>query len=295
MATILTITPNPLVDLVAPARLPRAGSQRIERFEVEAGGKGINVGRVLASHGHRVLAATFHGGWTGELLRERMLADGLEPLLVRTEARTRVGFQGVAPEGGSAAVMEGGFRVEPREAAALLELARSKLGGVDLVVASGSVPDVACEGLFGELVGACWAAKVPCWVDSYGPAMGRALAGSRAPDLCKPNGEELAEGHAWSRVAELHRTDGPAEVRVLASGERFCVVPPKVRERNAVACGDTYLGALAHARLSGWPLEEQLRYAVAAGAANAALGALARVGPDAIRPYVPLTVVTREP
>lgn len=30
MATILTVTPNPLVNLVAPARLPRAGSQRID-------------------------------------------------------------------------------------------------------------------------------------------------------------------------------------------------------------------------------------------------------------------------
>ena len=124
--------------------------------------------------------------------------------------------------------------------------------------------------------------------------MGRALEGSAAPTLCKPNREEFAEGHAWGRAVELHRTDGPAEIRVMAAGERFRLLPPKVRERNAVASGDAYLGALAHARLAGFSLEDQLRYAAAAGAANAALGALARLNPDAIRPYLGLTVVSRE-
>src|SRR3990172_4798267 len=127
MSIVLTVTPNPLVDFVAPASLGASGVQRIERFEVEAGGKGINVGRLLAGHGHRVLAATFQGGWTGALLRDLMRADGLEPLLVPTGARTRLGFQAVAPVGGSAAVLEDGFRVTWGEAEALLALVRARL------------------------------------------------------------------------------------------------------------------------------------------------------------------------
>jgi 1-phosphofructokinase family hexose kinase len=295
MSIVLTVTPNPLVDFVAPASLGAPGVQRIERFEVEAGGKGINVGRLLAGHGHRVLAATFQGGWTGALLRDLMRADGLEPLLVPTEARTRLGFQAVAAAGGSAAVLENGFRVTSGEAEALLALVRERLGEVRLVIASGSVPDASCEGIYVELVAACAAAGVPCWVDGHGPAMRRALEGGRAPDLCKPNKEELAEGRGWERAAELHLTDGPGEIRVSLGGARLRVVPPKVHERNAVGSGDAYLGALAHARLSGWPMEEQLRYAAAAGAANAELGALARLGPEEIRPYVAFAAVVREP
>ncbi len=224
-----------------------------------------------------------------------MSADGLEPLLVPTEARTRLGVQAVAPEGGSAAVLEDGFRVTSDEAEALLSLARARLADVRLVIASGSVPDASCQEVFAQLIAACAAASVPCWVDGHGPAMRRALEGSRAPDLCKPNREELAEGCGWERAVELHVTDGPREIRVSVGGARLRVVPPEVHERNAIGSGDAYLGALAHARLSGWPLEEQLRYAAAAGAANAELGALARLGPEEIRPYVPLAGLVREP
>jgi fructose-1-phosphate kinase PfkB-like protein len=56
--------------------------------------------------------------------------------------------------------------------------------------------------------------------------------------------------------------------------------------RNPVGSGDCYLAALAHARLTGMALTDQLRYAAAAGAANAARIDIARIAPADIRALV---------
>ena len=121
MASVLTVTPNTLVDLLAPGEIVPGKVARTERFEAIAGGKGLNVARVLRRFGHRVLAAGFAGGFTGALLRERVLADGLEPVLVETTGRTRLGFQAIAPKGGSIALLESGFAVRPEEVQSLVD------------------------------------------------------------------------------------------------------------------------------------------------------------------------------
>ncbi len=145
-------------------------------------------------------------------------------------------------------------------------------------------PSPACEGLFELLLGACHQAGVECWIDAYGPAMERALAGPHPPRLVKPNREEYgADSRRWVTAPELHLTDGANEIRVRHPEGRFRVTPPTVAGANAVGSGDCYLAGLAHARLSGWGLVEQLRYAAAAGAANARASALARIQPRDIQ------------
>ena len=90
----------------------------------------------------------------------------------------------------------------------------------------------------------------------------------------------------WLPARELHLSDGANEIKVRHPEGRFRVIPPTVEARNPVGSGDCYLAALAHARLTGMPLEEQLRYAAAAGAANAARIDIARISPADIRALV---------
>ncbi|MGC4116648.1 MAG: hypothetical protein QM765_19175 [Myxococcales bacterium] len=88
-------------------------------------------------------------------------------------------------------------------------------------------------------------------------------------------------------------TDGAKPVDVQTPGAHFEVVPPKLNERSAIGSGDCYFAALAHARLSGFPEEVQLRWAAAAGAANAAMGATARIGRSDVEPWLEKVVVAR--
>jgi fructose-1-phosphate kinase PfkB-like protein len=288
MATILTLTANPLVDHLATGRIAAGEVNRIGRFATIAGGKGLNMGRVLARHGHRVIASGFAGGAEGRLLATLTAADGMEPAFIETAARTRIGFITVDPETGhGTSALEHGSEVTPAEVGALMQHLRDLLSGVELVLVGGSVPHESCNGLYRQVLDACAVAGVPCWVDAYGAAMDEALGGANPPALGKPNKQEYgAGGRRWLPCRELHLSDGANEVKVRHPEGRFRIVPPTVVARNPVGSGDCYLAGLAHARLSGMALEDQLRYAAAAGAANAARVDIARIAPGDIRALV---------
>lgn len=281
MPRILTVTANPLLDHLAitpwsPGRVTRVGA-----ISQIAGGKGINVARVLARHGHQVVATGFAGGSEGQRLAELVAADGITPAFVATAARLRVGFQVAAPGQGTTAVIEDGFAVTPAEADALVQQVRSLLPA-DLVIISGSVPDPALRDLYRRLC-----AVAPCWVDAYGPAMLAALAAPQPPLLAKPNRDEYGDDpQPWLACRELHLTDGAGSVTVRSPEGRCRVLPPQIAEANPIGSGDCYLAGLAHGTVSGWPLARRLAYAAAAGAANAARADVARIGPEDIQPLV---------
>ena len=298
MSVILTITANPLLDHLAETAVVPGAVQRVARFQTVAGGKGLNVARVLARHGHRVLAAGFAGGATGEQVARLVLADGIEPSFTPIAASTRVGFLLTHPSPGHppTSVMERGPEIQPDEVGALIAHVRARLAEVDLVVISGGVPSASCDDLYRVLLDTCAVADVPCWVDGYGAAMERALAGANPPLLAKPNRQEHGEdSRRWVTARELHLSDGPHEIHVRTPEGRFRVRPPLISEANPVGSGDCYIAALAHARLSGWTMPDQLRYAAAAGAANAARPGVADLAPQDIQRLSELVEVIPAP
>lgn len=288
MATILTLTANPLVDYLTIGRIAANTVNRIGHFSALAGGKGLNMGRVLARHGHRVIATGFAGGPEGDLLASLTAADGMEPAFMTTAARTRIGFISIDSDGGgSTAVLEHGTPVTQAEMGSLMQRFRALLSGIDLVLVGGSVPHETCNGLYRQVLDQCAIAEVTCWVDSYGVVMDEALGGTNPPALSKPNKQEYGKnGRRWLSCRELHLSDGANEIKVRHPEGRFRVIPPAVDVRNPVGSGDCYLAALAHARLTGMALTDQLRYAAAAGAANAARIDIARIAPADISALV---------
>jgi 5-dehydro-2-deoxygluconokinase len=59
---------------------------------------------------------------------------------------------------------------------------------------------------------------------------------------------------------------GPNGVLAKTTTERVEVAPASIEVVNGLGAGDAFGGALCHGVLSGWPLEDVLRYANAAGA-----------------------------
>ena len=279
---IVTVTANPLLDLLATIRLEPGQIQRVAGFQPTAGGKGLNVARVLARHGHRVVACGFIGGHPGTELGELVAADGVEPDFTRIAGRTRRGFQAIDPAGGVTSLMEQGPVISPSEQEALVHRVVKRARDASLVIIGGA-PPAGCATLYRALCEALASGPAPCWVDAYGPAMSEALQGMSPPALAKPNREEYGNDHAaWLPVRELHLTAGAGMIQVRHPQGIFRVHPPPVREINPVGSGDCYLAGLAHARLAGYRLEAQLRYAAAAGAANAARADIAAITPQDI-------------
>lgn len=296
MATIVTVTANPLLDHIAEIPWRNGGVARTAHIARLAGGKGVNVARVLVRHGHRAIAVCLGGGGEADELIRLLASDGIEPELVRTAARLRIGFQMCEQQAGTMACIEDGFRVAPAERERLVATVAARLRGADLVVISGSVPDLGMEDVYRHICDEAAAAGVPCWVDSYGRPMLAALAGAHPPALAKPNRQEYAgDPNAWLAARELHLTDGPEQVTVRTPEGRWRVVPPAVTEVNPIGSGDCWLAGYAHGRLSGWDAPRALAWAAAAGAANAARTEVARIGPEDIKPLVDRAQVTPAP
>lgn len=294
MATIVTVTANPLLDHLAETAIAAGKVTRVAAFRRIVGGKGLNMARVLARHGHHAIACGFIGGAAGATLEDLVRRDGVATAFTPTAAATRIGFIAVTPGQGNTSLLENGGPITAAEQDALVHGLAGHLHTADLVMIGGAPPP-GCDQLYVRLLATCAAAGVPCWIDAYGPAMRAALAGDEGPTpaLSKPNREELADGSPWERVPELHITDGGAAVEIRTPVGTWRVEPPPVTEVNPVGSGDCYIAALAHARLTGWDWERQLRWATAAGAANAARADVACIGPDDIAPLAQSASITR--
>ncbi|MFM8330581.1 MAG: 1-phosphofructokinase family hexose kinase [Candidatus Methylumidiphilus sp.] len=283
MPQVLVINPNPLLNLVHVGGFAPGAVNHVPSLTMAAEGKGVNVARVLARHGHAVALVGFAGGHSGAWLRDLVRAEGIADACVATAAPLRVGFMAAGGGGHPTTVLPDGFAVTAAECAALLARVEALLDSVRLVIASGSVPDPVASDLYVRLLTLCARHAVPCWLDAYGPAMARALAGPVAPDLAKPNREELGQGLRWERVGELHITDGAGVIEVGSAREGgWRMRPPALSQVNPVGSGDCYVAGLAHGWLSGWSFAQRLRYAAAAGAANALRADVAMIAPGEV-------------
>jgi fructose-1-phosphate kinase PfkB-like protein len=293
MATVTVVTGNPLLDHLAAVDLQAGRINRCDGFQVVAGGKGLNVGRVLVRHGHRVNACGFAGGNSGEQFRAIVAAEGQQVHLTETAAPLRVGFLArTCADAGPTGLLQNGFLITEAECQACLKQVGHLLPNSDLVICSGSVAHPTADGLYASICSICAEAGVPCWVDSYGAPMRVALAGPHPPVLVKPNRQELDQDSAWDRAAELHISDGAAALEIRTPSGRWQVQPPPVPTVNPVGSGDSYVAALAHARLSGMASSAQWSYAAAAGALNASRMSVADFSPQELPPLAETVLVT---
>ncbi|MFI6348679.1 1-phosphofructokinase family hexose kinase [Streptomyces sp. NPDC050560] len=278
-----------------------------------AGGKGVNVARVLATlraggpydvlGSARTHAAPgpllfgFRGGATGRLFAELLAAEALPAALVETAGATRVNEVLVdrSDPAGATVYNAVGDPVTAAELALLDEAFESALDGAEALVCTGSTQPGVPEDQYARWIVRARERGVPSVLDAHGPAL---RAGAAAgPDVVKVNAEELAglagpppgpDPHTVARgwLAAGSRcviiTDGATPAVALTREARYEVVPPAVAARSGVGSGDAFLAGLVHSMLGapggGW--ERHLRAAAACGASNAA-GERAGLSPDA--------------
>lgn len=191
--TIATVTPNPALDLTYTVGAIEPGTtHRVGRPLARAGGKGVNVARVVSGAGHRGLAIAPVGGATGEEFLADLRAEPLDSMIVPTSVPTRRTMSFYETSNGETSIFNEAGGELP--SATWLELAArvdAALEEADCLVGSGSLPVGADEGFFADLATRAAQRGVPCVIDTSGPALVRA-AGAR-PTALKPNEHELRE------------------------------------------------------------------------------------------------------
>jgi 1-phosphofructokinase len=291
---ILTLTPNPSIDrtITLAGRLARGQVQRVVSVTSQAGGKGVNISRASVSAGEPTLAV-LPAAKDDPFVME-LLASGIDCRPVPPAGDVRVNVTITEPDGTTTKLNSPGATVEAVHLEAMASTLLARAAGASWTVLAGSLPAGAPPEFYAELVCRLRATNAKVAVDtSDAPlrALVDALPGS-APDLMKPNGDELASftgGDAEelesdpAKAAVAARTlidrgvgtvlvtlGGNGAVLVTADGA-WHAAPPPTTVVSTVGAGDSSLFGYLLGDIRGLPAPERLALAVAYGSAAAGL------------------------
>ncbi|WP_196717261.1 1-phosphofructokinase family hexose kinase [Actinomyces trachealis] len=313
---ITTLTPNPSLDRTVSLNGPlqRGGVNRLCDVRVEPGGKGINVARVLAWAGLPA-KALFPASATDPLVRALNALPTPAPQVIPVQVRNavRVNTAVTEPDGTTTKLNEPGQALDHTEVAALelalLEAAATGGGsaagaGNHWAVLSGSLPPGAPEDWYPRLVQALRAACPGLYIavdtsDAPLAALAHELP-ELAPDLIKPNGEELGQLAGLGQEAATSLEEralkgdlslvvqagqtlvsqgintvlaslGPAGAVLVTPAGAWHASAPEVTVVSTVGAGDSSLAGYVLAHVQGGDEATCLTTAMAYGAAAASL------------------------
>ncbi|MGW9113274.1 1-phosphofructokinase family hexose kinase [Microbacterium sp. NPDC055683] len=259
---IVVVTPNPALDLTwsLPA-LERGESHRVGAGHSRAGGKGVNVARVLHALGRPVVAvAPCPASGDGAVFADDLRAAGIPVDLVPRGGPLRRSVAIVEDGTGTATLLnERGSALSRVELAALVRAATARLPDARVLVVSGSLPPETPDGFVGDLVHEARRRGVAVIADVAGPALREAARAGA--DLVKPNAVELVEATGAADPAEGIRrllADGARMVAASFGADGLCIAragdaqPEAVSARmprpllgNATGAGDAAVASLA--------------------------------------------------
>lgn len=279
---LVVLSLNTALDRVSVVPRLRLGEvHRTEESAVYAGGKGLNVARVLRSLGEPVRVIGFLGGPPASLIEQRSGEMGLETRWVRTGGESRTCLILVDPENQRQTVVnEPGPLVtldEVRELRAVLE---ENLEPGDYLAIAGSAPPGVPDTFYREVVQLARDRGVKVLVDANGTALYYALAAH--PWAVTPNLEEARTitGPAVSPTQVARTLARQADITLLTlgadgvlyaeDGRLWHLRPPSVPLVSAVGSGDAFVAGFLTGVARGWSSLEAVRLGVACGASNAA-------------------------
>ena len=291
---ILTLTPNPSIDrtVALDGELTRGQVHRVASVTSQAGGKGVNISRAAVSAGIPSIAVV--PAQKDDPFVLELLGAGIDCRPVRPAGDVRVNLTITEPDGTTTKLNSPGAAVLPMHLELLAQTVLVRASGADWTVLAGSLPVGASPDFYADLVRRLREVGGRVAVDtSEAPlqALVEALPGS-APDLMKPNGEELAsftggdadelesDPVATARAARQLIDRGVGAVLATLGGNGAVLVtpegawhatPPPTTVVSTVGAGDSSLFGYLLGDIRGLPAPERLALAVAYGSAAAGL------------------------
>jgi tagatose 6-phosphate kinase len=289
---ILVVALNPALDVThhVPG-VDWSGVNRPTEVRAQAGGKGLNVARILRAIGAEVQVIGLAGGIIGDKVKSELGELGVPTAFTPISRDTRMTFAVVDTVRSDAALFnEPGPCVGQDEYAEFRSMYEQELAGSQAVVLSGSLPPGLPAGAYAELGALAESTGVPAVLDTHGEPL--LLGAAARPAIVKPNLAELealvgrslstaggADKGAVAVAARELRAAGPHAVVVTLGADglwaatdegTWQAVPPADVCGNPTGAGDAVAAGLAHGLVLGRPWDERLRHAVALGAASVA-------------------------
>jgi 1-phosphofructokinase len=269
------------VDGIALARL-----NRIKEVRMDAGGKGINVAKVLRGFQVDVAAWGIAGGYQGRLIQDKLQAQGIPCFFLEGAGETRVNMK-VVDESTKLTTEfnEPGVEVNGSQLAQFTDRFLQGIAGVSYVVLGGSLPPGAPSGYYRTLIEAAAAKNVPVILDADGEALAQGM--EAAPYAVKPNIHEL-ENYFGCRLQDDREIVNAARSLIAAKGVQLVQVsmggngsilvdgqeahrakPFPIVPVSTVGAGDSMVAAMVYGLLHQLPLSDISRLTSAAGTITA--------------------------
>ena len=285
MSSIYTVTLNPALDKTV--RVPNFAVDQVNRItwlRQDAGGKGINVSKVIAKLGGESTAIAVLAGQTGQWIANALVENNIRVQAITVPGETRTNLKVVdAERDTNTDINEPGPEVTDDLLNQALADVISKTSDGDIAVLSGSLPRGASTDTYARWTHAMRSAGLKVYLDADGAALSAGL--EQNPYFTKPNdhelsamlGRELVDVDAIATAASEIVAGGIDTVCVSMGGngavyattnEVWYAGPVKVKVGSTVGAGDSVVAAFAFADAQGLSTEDTLRLAMATGAAN---------------------------
>lgn len=273
MSRVLTVTLNPAIDVRYNVENFRLGNvNRTQGIEKNAGGKGINVSRIINLLGGDILATGIVGGFTGKLFLKKLNENSIKNNFLESEYETRT----------------------------CIAIIDEKIDGITEILESGKGDMEVCNLFIKKYLEILEDKEIKVICGS-----GSLLKGIEAkPFLIKPNQEELEDilGRKLNSIEEIADAarelmkKGAENVMVTLGGAGALLITPervyrgtfpKVEIKNTVGSGDSTVGGFAYALSQGKDLAECFRLGIACGTTNAMLDSTGTIDMDILNNILP--------
>ena len=278
---IYTVTLNPSIDYIVRLDQVQVGSvNRMDSDDKFAGGKGINVSRVLKRLDIPNTATGFIGGFTGKFITDTLVEEEIETRFVQVAEDTRINVKIKADQ--ETEINGTGPNVEPAQLEELKAIL-SSLTSEDTVVFAGSSTKNLGNVIYKDLIALTrkTGAQVVC--DFEGQTLIDSL--DYQPLLVKPNNHELGAifGVKLESLDEIEKyarellAKGAQNVIISMAGDGALLVtsegayfakPIKGTVKNSVGAGDSMVAGFTGEFVKSKDAVESFKWGVACGTAT---------------------------
>ncbi len=283
---ILTVTLNPAVDKTCHINELMLGQvNRLQSVKSIAGGKGVNVTKVLRQFDYSVIAMGFLGGYSGQMICDKLTDMGAECHFTYIEGETRVSTNVLAENGYVTEILEPGPKITAEELQRFVDEYKRQVEKVKVVILSGSIPRGVPQDIYATLITIAKEKDCRVYLDTSGEALKEGV--KAIPHVIKPNRKEmeylvgckLATTEDMVTESKKLLESGVEQVIISLGAKGFVLVDKegvieqpagKVRAINTVACGDCLVASYCMSELEGKSRDMSAKSAAALSAANAA-------------------------
>ena len=282
---ILTITPNPALDksTIIQKLIPEK-KIRCTNLQVEAGGGGINVSKVIKELGGECTALFPSGGMNGKALEQLLIAQDIQFKAIPIKGETRENFAATdISTNAQYRFVFPGPDLSSEELNLCYRILESFKPEPDIIVFSGSLPPETPDEFVAKLASLTKNIGAKFIADTSGNTLKQAvnegvyLLKPSLSELCFLVGKEYLELSEVEDAAKSIIDKGSSEVIVVSMGasgallltkDIFKRIPaPNVKKVSTVGAGDSMVAGMAIMLSQNKSLVEVAQFGVACGSA----------------------------